>query len=608
MCDVADGPQRQPDDFEALARARFGELSEAERKLLRAAPAGGVAWCGPSAEDNDPANDPAKAEGWGGEREIRAELIRWLSIDREAASRVDPRGIWIHAARITGSLDLSFATVPFPLALWRCRLMENADLTSANIPFLHLSGSWTRSITADAVNVAGAVFLGKGFTAEGEVRLLRAQIGSNLECDGSTFKNPGGTALNADGTNVTGDVFLRKGSTVEGVVRLPGAKIGGNLECDGSTFKNPGGKALNADGMNVTGDVFLRNGFTAEGEVRLLGAEIGGSLYCSGGTFKNPGGKALNADRMNVTGSVFLRGGFAAEGEVRLPGAQIGGNLECRGGTFSALNAHTAIIKGNFIWGGVRNAEGTQLDMTNASAGAVADDEASWPKQGNLTLDGFTYTRISAGPSDANTRMQWLARMDRFTLQPYRQLAKVLRETGDDYGAREVLFEMERRRRAEQKRNWLWHLWSGVLRWTIGYGQMPGRALVCLLGLMALGFAFSYLGYFSGAMAPTEKEAYAAFEQQGYAPSHYPPFHALVYSLEHSFPFVNLGQKEHWTPDPQGPDHFASSLREVKFQGCHGVRVPYPGALRWWFWIQVLVGWLLATLFVAGLTGIVRSG
>ncbi len=556
---MADTIQKQADDLEALARARFGELSEAEQKLLRAAAAGEIACCGPSAKDDDPANDPAKADGWDPKREIRAELIRWLSIDREAASRVDPRGVWVRAAKITGKLDLSFATVPFPLALWRCRLTADADLTSAQIPDLHLGGSWTRSVSADRVNVAGSVFLRNGFTAEGQVRLHGAQIGSSLDCNGGTFKNPGG-------------------------------------------------KALTADRVNVTGSVFLSEGFRAEGEVSLLGARIGSNLECDGSTFKNPGSKALNADHINVTGSIFLRNGFAAEGEVRLLGAQIGGDLGCSGGRFSALTAQTAVIKGGFFWRKVRNAEGTRLDLTNASVGAIADDKASWPKQGNLTLNGFTYTRISEGPTDAKTRLEWLARLDRFTLQPYRQLAKVLRETGDDRGARQVLFEMERRRRAEQKRNWLWHLWSGVLRLTIGYGQMPGRALVCLLGLMALGFAFSYLGYFSGAMAPTEKEAYAAFEQQGYAPSHYPHFHALVYSIEHSFPLVNLGQKDHWTPDPQGPDHFAPSLREAKFQGCHGVCLPYPGALRWWFWIQVLVGWVLATLFVAGLTGIVRSG
>ncbi len=52
-------------DLIAEARSRFGELSEAEAKLLRAALSGEVAYCGPSEKDDDPANDPAKADEWG---------------------------------------------------------------------------------------------------------------------------------------------------------------------------------------------------------------------------------------------------------------------------------------------------------------------------------------------------------------------------------------------------------------------------------------------------------------------------------------------------------------------------------------------------------------
>src|ERR1700733_13733148 len=109
----------EDNDVRALAAKTFGDLSEAEQRMLRAAPEGAVAMCGPNANDRDPANDPGMAEnkldegGWGREREIRAELIRWLCVDKYAAGHVDPRGPRVYGAKITGKLDLSFATVAF---------------------------------------------------------------------------------------------------------------------------------------------------------------------------------------------------------------------------------------------------------------------------------------------------------------------------------------------------------------------------------------------------------------------------------------------------------------------------------------------------------------
>jgi len=697
---VANSSQATRDDLEPLARARFGKLSEAELKLLRAAPHGNTAVCGPNQNDDDPASDPAQSDSWSSDREIHAELIRWLCVDAEAAKKVDPKGLRVYAAKVTGKLDLSFASVPFPLGLFRCRLTEDADLTSVQVPALNLAGSRTRSIKADGARVTGDVFLRKKFTAEGAVRLLGAQIGGDLDCSGGIFTNPGGDALSAERARVTGNVFLRDKFTAEGEVRLPGAQIDGDLDCSGGTFTNPAppksaegtaltsdaakvvgsGVTLNADGANVTGDVILRDKFTAEGEVRLIGAQIGGALGCSGGTFRNPGGDALSADRTRVAGSVFLndkftaegavrllgaqidgdldcRGGtfknprtpenpdaktlfadrarvtgsvflmdkFTAEGEVRLLGAQIGGDLGCSGGAFSALNAETAVIKGNFFWRDVQNPAGARLNLTNASAGAIAHYPTSWPSKGKLFLDGFTYDRISEGPRDAKTLLEWLERLDEFALQPYQQLAKVLRETGDTRGARRVLFEMERRRREEERKKiqgllvlpqrWFASVWSCVLRWTIGYGQMPGRAFGWLAALWLLGFIFSGLGYLGGAMAPSQKDAYEIFQQQGQPPAYYPRFCAPVYSLDHSFPFVNLGEKDSWAPDPAGlgrvPKSHSGCLEPASGRYIllsQALRLDSPTFLRVWFWVQIMLGWVLATLFVAGLTGIVRSG
>lgn len=125
---------------------------------------------------------------------------------------------------------------------------------------------------------------------------------------------------------------------------------------------------------------------------------------------------------------------------------------------------------------------------------------------------------------------------------------------------------------------------------TIGYGFYLQRAGWGLLLLTAIGWGLFRQGYFGGAMAPTDKDAYYFFRVQARPPDHYPRFTVSVYSLENTVPLVNLGQKDHWMPDPNA-------------QGSRRM----PEFLLWFRWSQVLLGWLLATLFVAGVTGVVRK-
>jgi len=613
----------------ALARARFPDLKPAEEKLVRAAAKGEFAFCGPSENHKDPTNDPAKATdkdtGWGPEREIRADLIRWLCVDRQARELVDPKGIQVLGAKITGPVDLQRVSSPFALALQRCRFMEDADLRRMEVPDLDLQGTWTRSIAADGARVRGYVFLRNGFRAEGEVRLLGAQIGGDLSCIGGTFSNPpiggieaSGKALSADGIDVKGILYLRDGFHAEGEVRLLRAHIGGDLDCVGGRFTNPakkglatGGKALSADRAVVEGGVFLRNGFWAEGEVRLPGARIAGDLSCIGGIFTNPpkeglrsSGNAIVADGIDVEGSVFLRNDFRAEGAVRFPVAQIRGTVNFSGAALHGeFVAEGAVVKGPLFWRGIAESSEASLNLTNASVDTLVDDRESWPALKNLSLDGFVYERISYGPKDAKSRLAWLGLQKDFRPQPYRQLAKVLREDGDNVGSRRILFEMERKRREKEDDGWIARAWSEILSLAIGYGYYPGRALGGLLVLVLVGLFFFWGGYYAGSVAPTDKDVYAGFKKGAPLPPHYEEFHAFIYSLENSFPLVKLGQAERWQPDPD-PSWKGRAVKWVPAILCP---VLSPRSLRIFRWGQVCFGWILATFFVAGVTGIVRK-
>ena len=116
--------------------------------------------CGASADPTDPSNDPKHAAELPHERDIRASLIRWLEVDRSASNLVDPKGVRILCARVTGALDLSQVRMPFPMALVRCLIPEPINLVNAEIPEIDLGCSYTAEITALNLNVRGVLFFG----------------------------------------------------------------------------------------------------------------------------------------------------------------------------------------------------------------------------------------------------------------------------------------------------------------------------------------------------------------------------------------------------------------------------------------------------------------
>lgn len=273
------------------------------------------------------------------------------------------------------------------------------------------------ALDADGLRVTGDVLLHNGFKAEGMVSLVGAQVGGNLECNQGEFNNKGSVALNAERLNVNGDVFLCVGSwgnssgiqaegfKAEGEVKLIGANIGGTLECGGGQFINPGGPALRARGIMVGGRILLHHGFKAEGMVSLLGATIGGNLECNQGEFVNKGGIALDAERSNIGGDVFLCSGFwgegkkvlaegfKAEGETKLVRAVIAGTLDCTSGMFDnpgswALRASGLRVKGNILLSEGFRANGEVGLLGVTVVGNLECNNGEFMNSGKVALNG----------------------------------------------------------------------------------------------------------------------------------------------------------------------------------------------------------------------------
>lgn len=472
--------------------ADFGELKKAEKILLDCCATGEEAKIGDAVPTADA--DPKTI--------VRADFLRFFMLGGDEQAPVHEKGVQLMGAWIEGKLDLGRCYVPHCMRLLACRLDQLIDTSYAHFARpLALSGSrlmqglmadglrcdsdlllqyhfWSSgevrllgahiggnlqfssgqflpekggALSADGIVVKGSVFLDEGFKATGLVRLLSAKIDRNLSCCSGQFVPEQGAAFIADGIVVKGTVNLNEGFKATGVVRLLGAQIDGNLSCSGGQFVPIVGEALIADRIVVKGTVNLNNGFKANGEVRLLGAQIGGDLSCSGGDFASEKVNALSADGIRVKGAVSLNKGFKANGVVRLLGAQIDGNLDCVDASFIsrsqfALSLEYASIKRVFH---LRDqVVAARINTHFAQIGTLEDEPNSWGK-GSI-LVGLVYKSLGgAAPTDAATRIDWLKKQianhlgedtlkSDFRPQPWKQLQKVLREMGHDAVAREV--------------------------------------------------------------------------------------------------------------------------------------------------------------------------
>jgi hypothetical protein len=353
--------------LQTLAEGQFGELKEAEIRLLSACTTDETAWCGPTKFDdasNDPANAFRAGSVWGPEREIRAKLIQWVALDRDASQEVAPRGIHIHAALITGSLSVEFASLRFPVSFARCRILEELTLRGVHVPWLNLSGTWLKSVHADGIVVADDVRMGGGFHSQEKVLLNEAQIGGDMDCQGGNFTGvasegtPPSVVLALAGAYVKGRV--RMDGTMEkfqavGIVDLSGARIGGGIYCEGAEFVIPStsrarfSTALRLDAVRVDGGGIYLNKTQIQGSVSLNGAKVSGNFSCAEAKINNPRtaqlgdtGRALLASNSEIQGDIVLTG-LVAQGLIRFHGTQVTGDLLCS----EAVLSNIALPKDN---------------------------------------------------------------------------------------------------------------------------------------------------------------------------------------------------------------------------------------------------------------------
>jgi hypothetical protein len=268
------------------------------------------------------------------------------------------------------------------------------------------------------------------------------------------------------------------------------------------------------------------------------------------------------------------------------------------------------------------------LDLRFAQVTELDHNWRDWPKAEHLFLNGFTYSALGEKfledreamderPLDAvdsiRTNVQparmpdigWLRLQSKkhFWLQPYEQLARVLRSNGDESSAKRVLIAKQDDLRRYGKLRWWARHWNRLLGLTIRHGYEPHRALVGMLFFVVLGWVIFGWAFDNKLMtrssdilgnkdwAQTDPNR-AKSERE--AERDYPKFNRFVYSLDAFLPIVDLKEKSYWLPNAN------KSIAGWSFRCGSAERI--------YLWIHIICGWILTTLWVAGFSGLVRSG
>jgi hypothetical protein len=293
-----------------------------------------------------------------GRRELDGAAIRRRCLAQDG---IDPRGVRIASAIITGPVDLAGLELPFPLRFTECEFDVAPDVSGATLAELALTG---------CPRLPGLV--GNGLRVRRDLDLSRSHVTGGLRTSASTSKRA--------------------------AVWLCESYIGGRLLCVDTVIEADGERSIQADRMHVGGNVRLLHNFTARGEIRLVGARIDGSLDLTGVRLEaTTAGLALDLGDATIEGSVFLISSPAGrqpviEGRVDIGSAKISGQFLVRD---ASINGHASVPSGSAY--AQARAGGTAISAARLSVGADVTLEGACAVTGGIDLSMSDMSGFSVG-------------------------------------------------------------------------------------------------------------------------------------------------------------------------------------------------------------------
>ncbi|GAA3370290.1 hypothetical protein GCM10020367_16340 [Streptomyces sannanensis] len=494
-------------------------------------------------------DDPMTGRPWGEERSVRARVVARLLLSGPPALPGRVAALKLRGVRITGHLDLAGGTVGPYVELTGCRFEHEVTLPESHFTTLRMVRCAMPRIEAARLRTEGDLHLPR-CRVDGGIRLTDAQIGTDLLINQIVARaDRRGRAIAADGLAVAQDLQAELIETY-GEVSMRGAKVGGSMSLRGSRLRATGGRrAFNAPQLTVERTLYMTGGWTT----------------ASSGSATNtpPYGTDTSA-----TPSVGTRiRPFECHGGARLDDGRFGDAVDLHRSRFVMAEGEELslrrIVTPELRFVGERPDEG-RVVLNGARIVTLVDMSTSWPGPGGLAMGGFVYENlVPYGHFPLARRLEWLAAATpEYAPEPYERLATVLRNSGEDADAREVLLAKQRRRR--ETLPLAAKLWGYLQDWTVAYGYRPGRAAVWMAVLWAAGAV-----------------AFSRYDPAAIKADEHPEWNASLYALDLLLPVIDLGQDGYW-----------------KLEGV-------------WQWASaalIMLGWILATTVAAGATRLLRRG
>lgn len=523
-----------------------GDLTGPEREMWRAFRVGRSCDLREGVAERD---DPfAVREVWGPERSVRAEIVALLLLHGPQARAGRVAALKLRGVRITGALNLAGGEIGPYVELNGCRFDGEVVLPEARFGTLRMVECAIPRLEAARLHTAGDLHLPRCRVERG-IRLTDAQIGTDLLINQlRVWPDRRGRAIAADGLVVAQD-FQAELIETYGEVSLRGARVGVSLSLRGSVLRGAQQRrALNAPQLTVERTLYLDAAWVYDGSATTT-------------TATPPYGVTPTQDPR--------RKPVECHGGVRLDDGRFGDSVDLRHARFLLDGSRREelslrrIVTPELRFNGERLEEG-RVVLNGAKVVTLIDLSDSWPGPGGLAMSGFVYeTLVPYGHFPLARRLEWVAAATpEYAPEPYERLAAVLRASGEDADAREVLLAKQRRRR--ETLPIAGKLWGYVQDLTVAYGYRPGRAALWMAVLWAAStYAFTY--YDPVPMKPDEA----------------PHWDATLYALDLLLPVIDLGEVGYWRME---------------------------GVWQWLSTALLLVGWVLATTVAAGASRLLRRG